>query len=78
MSEHCDLIIFASVAGVAHKAGTCRFGTDPDPWCSTSAARRHELDDLYVVDRTPDRTARFVSFDGQPDNNRHHSSRRST
>jgi choline dehydrogenase-like flavoprotein len=38
------------VAGVAHQAGTCRFGTDPadsvlDPHC-----RAHEVDNLYVVD----------------------------
>jgi choline dehydrogenase-like flavoprotein len=38
------------VAGVAHQAGTCRFGADPatsvlDPFC-----RAHELDNLYVVD----------------------------
>jgi choline dehydrogenase-like flavoprotein len=39
-----------SVAGVAHQAGTCRFGDDPttsvlDPMC-----KAHELDNLYVVD----------------------------
>ncbi|HEY6569325.1 MAG TPA: GMC family oxidoreductase [Candidatus Limnocylindrales bacterium] len=38
------------IAGVAHQAGTVRFGTDPatsalDPYC-----KAHELDNLYVVD----------------------------
>jgi choline dehydrogenase-like flavoprotein len=38
------------LAGVAHQAGTCRFGTDPassvlDPQC-----KAHELDNLYVAD----------------------------
>ncbi|NUT34104.1 MAG: GMC family oxidoreductase [Hamadaea sp.] len=38
------------IAGVAHQAGTCRFGADPatsvlDPMC-----RAHEIDNLYVVD----------------------------
>jgi choline dehydrogenase-like flavoprotein len=38
------------IAGVAHQAGTCRFGDDPatsvlDPNCKT-----HEVDNLYVVD----------------------------
>ena len=38
------------VAGVAHQAGTCRFGTDPATRCSTSNCKAHELDNLYVVD----------------------------
>jgi choline dehydrogenase-like flavoprotein len=38
------------IGGVAHQAGTCRFGKDPatsvlDPNCKT-----HQLDNLYVVD----------------------------
>ena len=38
------------VAGCAHQAGTCRFGTDPPARCSTSHCKAHELDNLYVVD----------------------------
>ena len=39
------------VAGVAHQAGTCRFGTDAcvAPVLNTDC-RAHELDNLYVVD----------------------------
>jgi choline dehydrogenase-like flavoprotein len=38
------------VAGVAHQAGTCRFGTDPDTSVLNTDCRAHELDNLYVVD----------------------------
>ena len=38
------------VAGVAHQAGTCRFGTTPRRRCSTRDCRAHEVDNLYVVD----------------------------
>ena len=38
------------VAGVAHQAGTCRFGTDPATSVLDSDCRAHELDNLYVVD----------------------------
>ncbi len=38
------------VAGCAHQAGTCRFGTDPDTSALNSDCRAHELDNLYVVD----------------------------
>ena len=38
------------VAGVAHQAGTCRFGTDPATSVLDSNCRAHELDNLYVVD----------------------------
>jgi choline dehydrogenase-like flavoprotein len=38
------------VAGVAHQAGTCRFGTDPETSVLDSDCRAHELDNLYVVD----------------------------
>lgn len=38
------------VAGVAHQAGTCRFGTDPKTSVLDSDCRAHELDNLYVVD----------------------------
>ncbi|MCW6006697.1 GMC family oxidoreductase [Micromonospora sp. CPCC 205371] len=38
------------VAGVAHQAGTCRFGTDPATSVLDVDCRTHELDNLYVVD----------------------------
>jgi choline dehydrogenase-like flavoprotein len=38
------------VAGCAHQAGTCRFGTDPETSVLDTNCRAHELDNLYVVD----------------------------
>ncbi len=38
------------VAGVAHQAGTCRFGTDPATSVLDVNCRTHELDNLYAVD----------------------------
>jgi choline dehydrogenase-like flavoprotein len=38
------------VAGCAHQAGTCRFGTDPASSVLDTNCRAHELDNLYVVD----------------------------
>jgi choline dehydrogenase-like flavoprotein len=38
------------VAGVAHQAGTCRFGSDPASSVLDTNCRAHELDNLYVVD----------------------------
>jgi choline dehydrogenase-like flavoprotein len=38
------------VAGVAHQAGTCRFGTDPETSVLNVDCRAHEVDNLYVVD----------------------------
>jgi choline dehydrogenase-like flavoprotein len=38
------------VAGCAHQAGTCRFGTDPALSVLNTDCRAHELDNLYVVD----------------------------
>jgi choline dehydrogenase-like flavoprotein len=37
-------------AGVAHQAGTCRFGTDPAASVLDVNCRAHEVDNLYVVD----------------------------
>ena len=45
------------IAGVAHQAGTCRFGTDPKTSVLDVHCRAHELDNLYVVD-----TSFFVSI----------------
>ncbi len=39
-----------AVAGVAHQAGTCRFGTDPANSVLDANCKAHELDNLYVVD----------------------------
>jgi choline dehydrogenase-like flavoprotein len=39
-----------TVAGVAHQAGTCRFGTDPASSVLDVNCKAHELDNLYVVD----------------------------
>lgn len=38
------------VAGVAHQAGTCRFGNDPATSVLDVNCKAHELDNLYVVD----------------------------
>jgi choline dehydrogenase-like flavoprotein len=38
------------VAGCAHQAGTCRFGTDPATSALNADCRAHEVDNLYVVD----------------------------
>jgi choline dehydrogenase-like flavoprotein len=38
------------VAGVAHQAGTCRFGEDPATSVLDVNCKAHEVDNLYVVD----------------------------
>jgi choline dehydrogenase-like flavoprotein len=38
------------LAGCAHQAGTCRFGTDPSASVLDVTCKAHELDNLYVVD----------------------------
>jgi choline dehydrogenase-like flavoprotein len=38
------------IAGVAHQAGTCRFGTDPASSVLDADCKAHEVDNLYVVD----------------------------
>jgi choline dehydrogenase-like flavoprotein len=38
------------IAGCAHQAGTCRFGTDPATSALDVDCKAHELDNLYVVD----------------------------
>jgi choline dehydrogenase-like flavoprotein len=45
------------IAGCAHQAGTCRFGTDPKTSVLDKDCKAHELDNLYVVD-----TSFFVSI----------------
>jgi choline dehydrogenase-like flavoprotein len=39
-----------AIAGVAHQAGTCRFGTDPQTSVLDVNCKAHELDNLYAVD----------------------------
>ena len=48
--RHAYLKTEIPVAGVAHQAGTCRFGTDPATSVLNTDCRAHELDNLYVVD----------------------------
>jgi choline dehydrogenase-like flavoprotein len=38
------------LAGVAHQAGTCRFGDDPATSVLDRTCKAHEVDNLYVVD----------------------------
>ncbi len=38
------------IGGVAHQAGTCRFGRDPKTSVLDTNCKTHELDNLYVVD----------------------------
>ena len=38
------------IGGVAHQAGTCRFGRDPNCSVLDANCKAHELDNLYVVD----------------------------
>ena len=38
------------VAGCAHQAGTCCFGSDPKDSVLDTNCKAHELDNLYVVD----------------------------
>ncbi len=45
------------IAGVAHQAGTCRFGLDPATSVLDVNCKAHDLDNLYVVD-----TSFFVSI----------------
>jgi choline dehydrogenase-like flavoprotein len=39
-----------AIAGVAHQAGTCRFGTDPATSVLDINCKAHEVDNLYVAD----------------------------
>jgi choline dehydrogenase-like flavoprotein len=38
------------LAGTAHQAGTCRFGTDPKTSVLNLDCRAHEVDNLYITD----------------------------
>jgi choline dehydrogenase-like flavoprotein len=48
--RHAYLKTAIPVAGVAHQAGTCRFGSDASSSVLNTDCRTHELDNLYVVD----------------------------
>jgi choline dehydrogenase-like flavoprotein len=48
--RHAYLKTEIPVAGVAHQAGTCRFGSDPAASVLDTDCKAHELDNLYVVD----------------------------
>jgi choline dehydrogenase-like flavoprotein len=48
--RHAYLKTTIPVAGVAHQAGTCRFGTDAATSVLDVNCRAHEVDNLYAVD----------------------------
>jgi choline dehydrogenase-like flavoprotein len=50
LPRHAYLKNDIPVAGVAHQAGTCRFGSDPASSVLDVDCRAHEVDNLYVVD----------------------------
>jgi choline dehydrogenase-like flavoprotein len=50
LPHHAYLKNEIPVAGVAHQAGTCRFGSDPATSVLDTNCKAHELDNLYVVD----------------------------
>ncbi len=50
LPRHAYLKTEIPVAGVAHQAGTCRFGADPATSALDTNCKAHELDNLYVVD----------------------------
>jgi choline dehydrogenase-like flavoprotein len=50
LPHHAYLKNEIPVAGVAHQAGTTRFGDDPATSVLNRDCRAHELDNLYVVD----------------------------
>jgi choline dehydrogenase-like flavoprotein len=50
LPHHAYLRNDIPVAGVAHQAGTCRFGANPQTSVLNRECRAHEVDNLYVVD----------------------------
>ncbi len=50
LPHHAYLKNEIPVAGVAHQAGTCRFGSDPSTSVLDANCKAHELDNLYVAD----------------------------
>jgi choline dehydrogenase-like flavoprotein len=49
-SKHAYMKTDIPVAGCAHQAGTCRFGSDPASSALDVNCKAHELDNLYVAD----------------------------
>ena len=50
LGHHAYLKNEIPVAGVAHQAGTCRFGDNPATSVLDRNCRAHEVDNLYIVD----------------------------
>jgi choline dehydrogenase-like flavoprotein len=50
LPHHAYLKNEIPIAGCAHQAGTCRFGSDPRTSVLDTDCRAHEVDNLYVVD----------------------------
>ncbi len=50
LSKNFYMSMNVPVAGVAHQAGTCRFGLDPETSVLDVDCKAHQLDNLYVVD----------------------------
>jgi len=50
LPHHAYLKNEIPIAGCAHQAGTCRFGTDPSSSALDPSCKAHEVDNLYVVD----------------------------
>ena len=50
LPHHAYLKNEIPVAGVAHQAGTCRFGSDPATSVLDVNCKAHELDNLYLAD----------------------------
>ena len=50
LSKNFYMSMSVPVAGCAHQAGTCRFGTDPSASVLDTDCKAHEVDNLYVVD----------------------------
>jgi choline dehydrogenase-like flavoprotein len=48
--HHAYLRTDIPLPGVAHQAGTCRFGDDPSSSVADRDCRAHQVDNLYVVD----------------------------
>lgn len=48
--RHAYMKTAIPLAGVAHQAGTCRFGNDPKTSVLDTNCKAHELENLYVVD----------------------------
>ena len=50
LSKNFYMSMNVPLAGVAHQAGTARFGTDPATSVLDTDCKAHEVDNLYVVD----------------------------